>query len=184
LEQTPLPELLGELERFDPVTFNRIDRSNPRRVVRAIEVIRLTGQPFHLQRAAWHGTTKGNDPGAAPACFGLLRESVDLRRRIDVRVDQMFEHGLVDETRRLLEHGLAGNRTAMQAIGYRQVVEHLRGDRSLDETIALVKIRTHQFARRQMTWFRRQLSVNWITIQADEPSESIAARLLQHFNRD
>ena len=80
----------------------------------------------------------------------------------------MFAQGLVEETRRLLERGLAQNPTAMQAIGYRQVVEHLRGQRSLPETIALVKIRTHQFAKRQMTWFRRQLRMEWIHLQRED----------------
>ena len=67
----------------------------------------------------------------------------------------MFQRGLVEETRELLKHGLAENRTAMQAIGYRQVVEHLRGELTLPKTIELVKSKTRQFAKRQLTWFRR-----------------------------
>ena len=66
----------------------------------------------------------------------------------------------------------------MQAIGYRQVAEHLRGERSLVETIALVKIRTRQFAKRQMTWFRRKLSVTWLEVRADEPALEIAGRVM------
>ena len=77
----------------------------------------------------------------------------------------MFARGLVEETRRLLDHGLAQNKTAMQAIGYRQVVEHLRGERSLPETIELVKSKTRQFAKRQMTWFRKHASAQWIELQ-------------------
>ena len=85
-----------------------------------------------------------------------MRQPEDLHARINARVDAMFARGLVDETRELLKRGLAENKTAMQAIGYRQVVEHLRGERSLAETIELVKIRTRQFAKRQLTWFRAQ----------------------------
>ena len=76
--------------------------------------------------------------------------------------------GLVEETRELLKHGLEQNKTAMQAIGYRQVVEHLRGERSLAETIELVKIRTRQFAKRQLTWFRAQTNLEWIELKPDE----------------
>jgi len=72
--------------------------------------------------------------------------------------------GLVAETESLLGRGLAANPTALQALGYRQVVEHLRGERGLGETIALVKIRTRQFAKRQLTWFRRQMNLEWVTL--------------------
>jgi tRNA dimethylallyltransferase len=165
LEGTPLAELLRELEARDPATYERIDRQNPRRVVRAVEVIRLTGKPFSEQRAKWE---KGGDdlPGTAKmgsqSLFGLSRRAEDLRKRINARVEAMFRAGLIDETRQLLQRGLAQNRTAMQALGYRQVVEYLHGERNLPDTIELVKVRTRQFAKRQMTWFRRQMNLKWM----------------------
>ena len=162
LEATPLPELLRELAARDPVTYERIDRQNPRRVIRAVEVIRLTGKPFSAQRANWRSRTTHHAPRAI--CFGLARSPADLHQRIEARVDAMFRRGWVAETEQLLQRGLAENRTAMQALGYRQIVEHLRGERSLPETIELVKIRTRQFAKRQMTWFRRQLQLTWINL--------------------
>ena len=91
----------------------------------------------------------------------------------------MFQRGLVDETRNLLKYGLAENQTAMQAIGYRQVVEHLHGERSLKETIELVKIRTRQFAKRQLTWFRAQKDTEWIELKPDEALTVVAASLLR-----
>ena len=165
LEAAPLPALLLELEQNDPATFAKIDKKNPRRVVRAVEVIRLTGKPFSAQRSDW-GTQ--NSKLKTKNCFGLSRSAADLHARVNVRVEEMFRLGLVDETRQLLKHGLEQNRTAMQAIGYRQVVEHLRGEHSLPETIELVKIKTRQFAKRQMTWFRRQLRLDWIALEMDE----------------
>ncbi len=174
LETTPLPDLLDELARSDPAMFEKIDRRNPRRVIRAIEVIRLTGKPFSAQRSGWSAP----QPSSPQIIFGLVREPKDLHARVNARVDQMFERGLVAEVKELLPLGLAENKTAMQAIGYRQVVEHLRGERSLPETIELVKIRTRQFARRQLTWFRRQLPVNWVACQPQEPAEAVAARIL------
>ena len=90
----------------------------------------------------------------------------------------MFARGLVPETDQLLKRGLAENRTARQAIGYRQVVEHLRGVRSLPETIALVKQRTRQFAKRQMTWFRRQFKLEWVSLGACDEAPDVAGRLV------
>jgi tRNA dimethylallyltransferase len=115
--------------------------------------------------------------------FVLEREPADLRPRIEARVDRMFAAGLVAETRALLDRGLAANRTALQALGYRQVVEHLRGERDLAATIALVKSRTWQFARRQRTWFRRQLPAEFIPVAPDESVSSIAGRLMDLFSR-
>jgi tRNA dimethylallyltransferase len=86
----------------------------------------------------------------------------------------------VDETRQLLTRGLAENKTAMQAIGYRQVVELLRGDRSLAETIELVKSKSRQYAKRQMTWFRKHADVNWLELSQTDDAEKIARQILSH----
>lgn len=173
VEATPLSDLLLELEKSDPVTFRKIDQKNPRRVVRAIEVIRQTGRPFSEQRSGWEPR-----PSAADSLIiGLSMDSAALRTRIDRRVDQMFAEGLVGETRELLARGLASNPTAMQAIGYRQVVAHLRGEIPLPEADELVKIRTRQFAKRQLTWFKRQLPVTWIPVDPSQASLAVADRV-------
>jgi tRNA dimethylallyltransferase len=166
LEDTPVEDLLRELEECDPATFQRIDRKNARRVVRAVEVLRLTGKPFSEQRSDWGG---GQGRGEA-LLIGLSRPAEELKQRIDVRVDEMFRGGLVEETKGLLEKGLAENRTAMQALGYRQVVEFLRGERGYDETVELVKVRTRQYAKRQMTWFRRQMALQRIELKGEDTS--------------
>jgi tRNA dimethylallyltransferase len=182
LEATPLADLLRELEQRDPVTFARIDRNNPRRVVRALEVIRLTGKPFSEQRAEWQaGTSRGDDrklPHTVPGILVLSRAATDLQARINARVDAMFAAGLVEETRLLSRRGLEQNKTALQAIGYRQVVEHLRGDRSLADTIELVKIKTRQFAKRQMTWFRKQTNVKWVELKPGVSVPEMCEQLL------
>jgi tRNA dimethylallyltransferase len=172
LEAIPLPDLLQELAATDAATYERIDRQNARRVIRAIEVIRLTGKPFSQQRAKW--PHPGVNPSQAPLFFGLTRASGDLRRRIDVRVDEMFRRGLLSETEELLRCGLGQNPTANQALGYKQAIEHLRGLRSLSETIELVKIRTRQYGKRQMTWFRRQHQLSWITIESEAAASGVA----------
>jgi tRNA dimethylallyltransferase len=175
LEATPLPDLLRELAERDPETYERIDRRNPRRVFRAIEVIRLTGQPFSAQRARWQPPAPAQGP--SPLHLGFHRSAADLKERIAARVDDMFRKGWVAETEQLLRHGLGDNRIAMQALGYRQIVEHLRGERSLPETVEVVKARTRQFARRQMTWFRRQLPLTWINVAPQSDASAIAASI-------
>lgn len=169
LERTPLPSLLEELEKNDPQTFTTIDRDNLRRVVRAVEAIRLTGRPFSEQQSDWK-----SGQGGECNFFALSREADDLRHRIDERVEKMFSQGLIPETRSLLEAGLESNRTAMQAIGYRQVVEHLNGMRPLNETIELVKSKTWQLARRQMTWLRNQLHPSCIAVTRNAGPSEIA----------
>jgi tRNA dimethylallyltransferase len=181
LEATPLPELLRELEKRDPVACRQIDRQNPRRVVRALEVIRLTGKPFSQQRAAWTRHPSTLHPPPSTPFLGLARDTADLHARIEARVDALFRRGLVEETQRLLTQGLAENRTAMQALGYRQVVEHLRGERPLAQTIALVKARTRQFAKRQMTWFRGQLSVTWFRLHPTDSLEIVARNVADSY---
>ena len=168
LEALPFETLLRELRERDPEAYGKIDKQNPRRVIRAVEVIRLTGKKFSEQRAEWKSTV--HCP-LSTVFFCLNRQPADLHARINARVDEMFRRGLVDETRELLKRGLEQNQTAMQAIGYRQVVEHLRGGLSLPETIEQVKIRTRQFAKRQLTWFRRQLAPEWIELKPDESLE-------------
>jgi tRNA dimethylallyltransferase len=174
LERMPSDALLKELRERDLAAYEKIDKQNPRRVIRAVEVIRLTGKKFSEQRAEWKSTVHSPQ---STVFFCLTRQPADLHARINIRVDEMFRHGLVDETRGLLQRGLEQNQTAMQAIGYRQVVEHLRGEGSLAETIEQVKIRTRQFAKRQLTWFRRQLDPEWIELKPGESLEMAVANL-------
>jgi tRNA dimethylallyltransferase len=150
LNQHGLTALHQRLELVDPLSAARLHPHDKRRIIRALEVYRLTGQPLS------HRQTQFDDsmPAEQSKVFVLSWSRADLHRRIDVRVDGMFTAGLVDEVNRLLESHGALSRTALQAVGYREVVDHLRGKRDLAQTIELVKARTRQFARRQDTWFR------------------------------
>jgi tRNA dimethylallyltransferase len=176
LERIPTADLLAELEQKDPDTFGRIDRQNPRRVIRAVEVIRLTGRPFSEQRARWGEATEAP---ANLAFFGLHRERDDLHERINRRVETMFRRGLVAETEALLQSGLEQNKVASQALGYRQVIDHLRRAFPLAQTIELVKLRTRQFAKRQNTWFRHQLPVKWIELGPTPTAAQIATQIAE-----
>ncbi|MGH7977077.1 MAG: tRNA (adenosine(37)-N6)-dimethylallyltransferase MiaA [Limisphaerales bacterium] len=174
LEALPFEKLLQELRERDLATYEKIDKQNPRRVIRAIEVIRLTGKKFSEQRAEWKSEVKNQKPQNF-YCF--TRASADMHARINIRVDEMFRRGLVAETEQLLKRGLAENKFAMQAIGYRQVVEHLRGERDLAATIELVKTKTRQFAKRQLTWFRRHGNCEWTELKSDESIKVVVEKL-------
>ena len=176
LEAAPLAELLEDLRKRDPDAYEKIDKKNPRRLIRAVEVVRTTGKPVAASQADWKRKTSHTTGNTLTL---LDRSAADLRERIDLRVEEMFRKGLVEETRELLQRGLAENRTAMQAIGYRQVVEHLRGERDLEETVELVKIRTRQFAKRQLTWFRRHGNCKRIELRPEETVDETLARLLE-----
>ncbi len=174
LEAASFEALLRELRERDPAAYEKIDKQNPRRVIRAVEVIRLTGKKFSEQRAEWKSEARSQ---RAENFFCFTRQPADLHARINARVDAMFARGLVDETRGLLTRGLEQNKTAMQAIGYRQVTEHLRGEHSLAETIELVKSRTRQFAKRQLTWFRRHGNCEWLELQPGDTPEKFAEKI-------
>lgn len=175
LEAMPFEILLRELREKDSETYEKIDKQNPRRVIRAIEVIRLTGKKFSEQRAEWKSESTIQNP---EKIFVLMRKPEDLHTRINARVDKMFQRGLVDETRELLKRGLEENKTAMQAIGYRQVVEHLRGELDLPKAIDLVKSKTRQFAKRQLTWFRRYGNCQWFELLKTDSPEKIAEAII------
>jgi tRNA dimethylallyltransferase len=177
LEATRIEKLLEELKAADPETFERIDRSNARRVLRAVEIIRMTGRKSSEQRRSWRREAGGH-------WFGLSRERADLNQRIEARVDWMFAAGLVEEIQELLKQGLEQNRTATQAIGYRQVIEHLRGERDLRATVELVKQKTRQFAKRQLTWFRNQLQLEWIKVNEKETAEETALKVIRRLEEN
>ena len=170
LEGIETEELLQELQRKDPETHAKIDAKNRRRIVRAVEVIRLTGRPFSAQQAAWRGKAPEN-------FFVLSRDREDLRKRINARVEAMFKAGLVAETCSL-RSALEGNAVARQALGYRQVIEHLQGERDLPDTVTRVKSRTWQFARRQMTWFRKIEGTLTLNVPLEETPLITAQRIV------
>jgi tRNA dimethylallyltransferase len=178
LEAMGRERVLDGLRRADPEAAERIGPHNFRRLVRALEICRLTGRKSSDLRREW--TTASGRDGVAdprPLMHGLERDRADLYARCDARAEAMFRAGLVDEVRSLLPRGLAENSTARQALGYKEVVAHLQGEATLEETIALVKTRTRQFAKRQITWFRHQARVEWLHVGAGEDTATVADRL-------
>jgi len=171
LEEISTQELLKEIKEKDHATYKSIDHHNTRRVVRAVEVMRITGKPYSVQKAKW--------TNLAPRNFFLLeRTSQDLRRRIEARVETMFERGLVEETCSLRSE-LEASPIAQQALGYRQVISHLKGEQGLPETVNLVKSRTWQFARRQKTWFKKINQATVVQASENEGPEETARQIIK-----
>jgi tRNA dimethylallyltransferase len=175
LEKMSPIQLFEELQRVDSVTAERIDRHNPRRLVRALEVFHETGQSISELQKEW-----GREAGdVVPVGFMLHRDREDLRARIEKRIDEQIASGWVEEVRRLLKNGLEKNPTAMQAAGYRELAAYVRGELSLAEAVALIKTRTRQLAKRQLTWFRREPQLDWLELGREELPSITANRILQ-----
>lgn len=149
--------LHARLRTFDPLAADAIEPANTRRIVRALEVIAITGQPYSANLPS---DTSLRYPEALH--IGLSMERTSLAPRIEARVHRMWEQGLVDEVRGLIEAGILLGNTAQRAIGYSQVLSHLSGEvsqaRAIEETITA----TRQYVRRQETWFKRDQRIAWI----------------------
>jgi len=167
------------LQRIDPEAADRIhDR---KRLIRALEVYYETGETIteHNRR------TQAIPPKFKPLWLGLdFADREELYRRIDLRVDIMLETGLVDEIRKLLAEGIPEKATALQAIGYKEFVDALAGKCSVSEAAAQVQQSSRRYAKRQLTWFRRNPKMRWLIRQGNEKTEEILAkaRLLLHEN--
>ena len=142
---------------LDPAAAAAIPRENVRRVIRALEVIEITGKPFTANLPRENSTKY---PDALQFGLTMDRELLDLR--VDKRVEMMFEKGLVTEVQGLIEDGLLVGKTARAALGYAQVISMLAGDISLEQAISDTKLATRQYIRRQETWFRRDQRISWL----------------------
>ncbi len=156
-EKLGIDVLFQRLAQLDPAAAIAIDRANVRRVIRALEVIEITGKPFtaNLPRG-----DSSRYPDAKQ--FGLVMDREKLSSRIDDRVELMWEAGLVKEVEQLLIAGIRAGRTAQRALGYSQVIAYLEGRMSQSEAKEDTKRATRQYARRQETWFSRDERIQWI----------------------
>ena len=172
LEAEPdLPELHRRLQSLDPVAAARMEPTNQRRIVRALEVCLGTGRPFSS-----FGPGLDTYPPSRFAQIGLQWDRAVLARRIEARVHAMLDAGLLAETEALLAAGPV-SRTARQALGYRELIAHLEGATSYDEAVETIVVRTRQFAVRQDRWFRRDPRIRWIPIMSDPVAEALPALL-------
>jgi tRNA dimethylallyltransferase len=162
LEETAKREgneaLLRELFRIDPVTAARLHPNDLVRIIRALEVFRLTGRPISQERSA-HGFSGDY---YRTLKIGLTLERRELYARIDRRVERMIAEGLVEEVKSLLDHGFSPRLKALRSIGYCQICAHLLGEYNLDEAVRLIKRDTRRYAKRQLTWFNTDKEIKWV----------------------
>ena len=157
LERRTPGSLYTRLQQVDPMAAVRIHPRNVRRIVRALEVFEHTGKPISsLQRRS--------DPLGFAVQTGLTMDRGELYRRINARVDEQIAAGLVQEVQGLLDRGYDPAQAALQGLGYKEIVEYLKGQVTLAEAIRRLKRNTRRYAKRQLTWFRRDARVRWIDI--------------------
>jgi tRNA dimethylallyltransferase len=158
-------ELYRELVKIDPMAAGRIDRRNVRRVIRALEVSRHAETPIPQLKH------KKGLPFSA-LVIGLTADRAELYRRIDLRVDEMIERGLIDEVRKLVDMGYDFHLPAMSGIGYKQIGMFLRDELTLEAAIHQIKVETHRFVRQQYNWFRLSDNrIQWFDIGSEVESE-------------
>ncbi len=154
LELQDWQSLQAQLLQVDPEAAARVDPKNKRRVIRALEVHHATGIPFSKWQQRF-------EPPFRPVFIGLQLERLELYRRIDARIDTWIDGGLVEEVRTLLERGYSPSLPSMSGIGYRELARVIQGDIPLQDAVTQMKHATHGYARRQVTWFRRDARIRW-----------------------
>ncbi|MBR0408272.1 MAG: tRNA (adenosine(37)-N6)-dimethylallyltransferase MiaA [Clostridia bacterium] len=157
------------LEQADPVSAARLHPNDVRRVVRALEVYDLTGTPFSAQKM----------PGPEDAPYDFQLYALDMPRdvlynRVDQRVDQMMKDGLLDEVKRLKDSGVPADAQSMQGLGYKELLPVLDGSMALPDAVSLIKLRTRHYAKRQLTWFKRDERIRWMPFHPGDSLEPIA----------
>lgn len=181
-ENTPLRRKLADLAReqgpetlhallmqTDPDSAAQIHPNNVKRVIRAIEFAHESGHSISAHNMEQHGRKSAY----RSVYFVLTMDRAKLYERINLRVDRMMERGLFDEVKRLRDAGIKRESTAMQGIGYKQIYGCLEGEYDLDEAVRLIKRDTRRFAKRQLTWFRREKDVIWVDIDRFETKEEL-----------
>ena len=167
--------LMAQLRSVDPEAAARIHPSNQKRVIRALEIWLETGKTMTQHDLE----SKAIPPKYQPLYLGLDYEKrQDLYDRIDLRVDVMLEQGLVEEVRKLLAMGIPASATGLQAIGYKELIQYLSGQGTLQEAREAIQLGSRRYAKRQRTWFYRNEKINWFSLPKNPDFDSVLARSL------
>ena len=167
-----LSELYSELTNIDPIAAERINPHDSKRIIRALEVYKITGKPISSFQKQWDR----RDMEHNWTIIGLRRERADTNSRINARVKKMIVAGLVDEVKSLLDEEKPLSRQARCAIGYAEIIKYLNGQMDLKNATELMKKNTRRLAKSQRTWFKTFRNVRWLDVEPDEPAEKILTR--------
>jgi len=165
--------LYRRLTAVDPISASKLHPHDAAKVIRALEVHQLSGKPL----SAFHTSHAFGDQPYRTLLIGLDRNREALYRRIEARIDWQLEHGFLEETARLLARGYRRDSAAMKGLGYRQAADYLAGECDYAEMVRRFKRDTRHFAKRQLTWFRRESAIQWLEIGESESPEGTAARV-------
>lgn len=174
-----LSKLHEALRRIDPQAADRIDPNDAKRIIRALEVFRLTDKPI----SSFQKQFDAQQPMHDWTILGLRREKAEESRRMNARVRKMVELGLVQEVRSLLAEDRPLSQQARCAIGYAEIIEHLQGRMSLEDAVEEIKKNTRRLAKGQRTWFKTFKGVCWIDVGAQEPAEAVIERAMRELDR-
>lgn len=174
-----LSKLVEELRAVDPSTASRIDPHNARRVIRALEVFHLTGKPISLAHRQHAATVP-----FLPKLFGLVWDRTQLYRRIEQRCNAMLQEGLLKEVEELERRGFTPALNALNTVGYAEAFAYRRGELSYDEMVRLFKQNSRRYAKRQLTWFRRDMRIRWIVMDEHADPATVAQHIYKAFITD
>ena len=166
-----LDKLYEQLKTIDPATAAKISANDPRRIIRALEVYKLTGKPISAFQQQWDANASQDW-----SIIGLRREKTEESKRINARVKKMIDAGLVDEVKQLLAEPTPLSKQARSAIGYAEIINHLAGQTTLDDAIELIKKNTRKLAKAQRTWFKTFKNVHSLDLTPDETIDSVLTR--------
>ncbi|MBI4402344.1 MAG: tRNA (adenosine(37)-N6)-dimethylallyltransferase MiaA [Nitrospirae bacterium] len=164
-----------QLSRVDPESAGRLHPHDQVKIIRALEVHHLSGRPL----SGAHREHAFAEAPFAPLLIGLARDREALYRRIEARVESQLARGLVRETQGLLAQGYGRHLGSMKGLGYRQIAGYLAGDYPYEEAVRRLKRDTRHFAKRQLTWFRKEPGITWLSVGEQEPMEGAAARIME-----
>jgi tRNA dimethylallyltransferase len=162
-------KLIEMLREFDPEAAKTLHPNNVRRVIRAIEFYRVTGTPISKHQEM----TRQVETRYNPTMFLIDWDREELYERINLRVDLMIKDGLLDEVKRLMDMGYTKDLNSMKGIGYKELIDYFNGEYSLDEAINLIKQSSRRYAKRQLTWFRRDERIHWLDAHGNPVEEAI-----------
>ena len=175
LDKKGIAELYNRLVDIDPELAVKIHLNDTKRITRALEIYEITGKP-----PSAHYRNQETESPFPNRIFVLTMERENLYQRINERVDQMIQDGLVDEVQALLNSGLRKNLDSLLTLGYQEVVTYLDGECSYAEMVENIKLNTRHYAKRQLTWFRNQLKATWITITPETTISDVTRQIFQN----
>lgn len=168
-----LKKLYKQLKEIDPLYAGKISENDPQRITRALEVYLSSGIPF----SQWHQTS-GDKASFIPKMYGLTMKRDILYDKINRRVDKMLNDGLLEEVKSLIEKGYTLNSNSLNTVGYKEAISYLTAKISSDDMVNLIKRNSRHYAKRQLTWFKKDKRIQWFEISKEKDLQNLATEIV------